>query len=477
MERWRASILSNRSRSAAGGCFDRSPAKQTASGIGKHCRREAIFSNGGKPERACGFRLGAASHRRLKRSRIKKAELAATEVGILQCYKPVEPPPPPEPVLLSGLIRRYLDQTDTLKKRNTYRKYNAVLTRFEKHFAGRRLEQISIEELDDFIVKLKKSGLSANTVLHNVIIIAQFFRRNGRRDITRELQLPEAIHALPRMYSEEEQSRFLSACNSWELARFSTFLLTGFREQEVMHLFWRDLNLKLRTVRVLSKPELSFFPKRWEEREVPVPVDLAQVLANHPQSIDSAFVFPSPTGSREQNFLRRCKEVAARAGLDPSTFDLKVAHGGLDRLMSHPVLHRADVEPDPVQAIMHVLGGYQNLPLDLRDQHAAMRGRKKSSSTVKPRKHSSRAPPGVEDPARPGIFPQAGGRPANNLRTNPRLESRECASRPSFRARKSGRQVSPAQLMEHACVPLLCCEKTLGLVLRNNLSEIFMDVG
>jgi site-specific recombinase XerD len=177
-----------------------------------------------------------------------------------------------------------LDQTDTLKKRNTYRKYNAVLTRFEKHFTGRRLEQISIEELDDFIVKLKKSGLSANTVLHNVIIIAQFFRRNGRRDITRELQLPEAIHTLPRMYSEEQQSRFLSACGSWELALFSTFLLTGFREQEVMHLFWRDLNLKLRTVRVVSKPELRFFPKRWEEREVPVPVDLAQLLATHPRS-------------------------------------------------------------------------------------------------------------------------------------------------------------------------------------------------
>lgn len=146
---------------------------------------------------------------------------------------------------------------------------------------------------------------------------------NGRRDITRELQLPEAIHSLPRMYSEEEQSRFLTVCDSWELGLFSTFLFTGFREQEVMYLFWRDLNLKLRTVRVVSKPELRFFPKRWEEREVPVPVDLAQVLASHPQSIDSPFVFPSPTGNREQNFLRRCKEVATRAGLDASMFDLK----------------------------------------------------------------------------------------------------------------------------------------------------------
>jgi hypothetical protein len=40
---------------------------------------------------------------------------------------------------------------------------------------------------------------------------------------------------------------------------------------DVMFLFWKDLNPTLRTVRVLSKPDLKFIPKRWEEREVPVP--------------------------------------------------------------------------------------------------------------------------------------------------------------------------------------------------------------
>jgi hypothetical protein len=32
-------------------------------------------------------------------------------------------------------------------------------------------------------------------------------------------------------------------------------------------------------------------------------------------------MFPSPTGNREQNMLRLCKEVAERAGLDPAAFD------------------------------------------------------------------------------------------------------------------------------------------------------------
>ncbi len=61
------------------------------------------------------------------------------------------------------------------------------------------------------------------------------------------------------MYTEEQQSRLLVACDSWERALFSTFLFTEFREQEVMYLFWKDLNPKLRTVRVLSKPDLKFY--------------------------------------------------------------------------------------------------------------------------------------------------------------------------------------------------------------------------
>jgi integrase len=331
---------------------------------------------------------GLTASEALEARRIKKAELAATAVGILQRYKPVAPAGP-EPLFLSSLIRRYLDQIDTLKKPNTYRKYGAVLTRFEEQFPNRRLEQIAIEELNDFVVKLRKSGLSANTVLHNAVIIAQVFKRNGRPNITRELHLPEAILYLPKVYSEEEQSRFLTACNPWELALFSTFLLTGFREQEVMYLFWRDLNLKLRTVRVVSKPDLGFSPKRWEEREVPVPVGLAQLLTNHPQTIDSPFVFPSPTGNREQNFLRRCKEIATRAGLDASTFDLKtfrstygtsMFRSGFDvRTVQHWMGHKS------LETTMRYLAPAQDVH-DRLDRIAIPGSSERTSSKIKPQR-------------------------------------------------------------------------------------------
>ena len=45
--------------------------------------------------------------------------------------------------------------------------------------------------------------------------------------------MPERISSLPREYTQEELAKFLAACNDAEVALFSTFLLTGFRDQEV----------------------------------------------------------------------------------------------------------------------------------------------------------------------------------------------------------------------------------------------------
>ncbi len=212
---------------------------------------------------------GATVAHALEVQRRKHAELEAISFGIIVPRPRTEELP--KPILLDGLIDRYPDQIETLKKPNTFRKYNAVLKRFAKHFPGRTLDAVSVEDLNDFIVTLKKGGMSPNTVLHNVIIIAQFCKRNGRSGITRQVRLPERISWLPREYTQEELNKFLGACNDSEVALFSTFLLAGFREQEVMYLGWPDVNLPLRTIRVTAKPSLGFFPKRWKKGRSPCP--------------------------------------------------------------------------------------------------------------------------------------------------------------------------------------------------------------
>ena len=222
-------------------------------------------------------------------------------------------------------LERFLTKTETLKKPNTLRKYRCVLNRFVEHFKERpTIDAITNGDIDEFIITLmRKHHMSANTVIHNTVIIARFLRRQGRPNMTTQVQLPGAIRTLPREYTEEDLTRFFDACDSFERALFSAFLLTGVREQEMVYLLWSDLNFKLRTFRVTAKPQLGFYPKRWEEREIPIPVQLAEILREHPRRMGTEFVFPSPTGNREQNMLLRCKEVAARAGLDPARFDVK----------------------------------------------------------------------------------------------------------------------------------------------------------
>jgi hypothetical protein len=90
------------------------------------------------------------------------------------------------------------------------------------------VQDIAAEDLNRFVVDLMKNQhMAANTVIRNVIIIAQFLKRQGRPNITRELHLPGRITTLPCEYREAELARFFAACNERERVLFSTFLMTG----------------------------------------------------------------------------------------------------------------------------------------------------------------------------------------------------------------------------------------------------------
>ncbi|HEY4360382.1 MAG TPA: tyrosine-type recombinase/integrase [Bryobacteraceae bacterium] len=222
-------------------------------------------------------------------------------------------------------VKRYLESVEALKKPNTLRKYKAVLDRFVEFLpANIDPRKVTRDDLTDFMVRLKnKHKLENNTVIHQMIIVAQFLKRHGKGGVTKNLGLPERVISLPREYGDADLKKFFAACTPAERVLFSTFLFTGFREQETVNLFWADINFTLTTIRVTAKPDLGFWPKRWEEREVPTPKALLDLLRDHLRRENCRFVFPSPAGNREWNMLLRCKAIAKRAGLDETKFDLK----------------------------------------------------------------------------------------------------------------------------------------------------------
>ena len=246
------------------------------------CPRVCTSSSGAPAARRRRESAGVTAAQALEAQRRKRHELEGRKLGVPGFELAGETPKTPA---LHVAVHKYLAQIEALKKPNTHRKYEAVLDRFVEFFRDKEsIDQIGAEDLTRYIIALKKDhNLGANTILHNAIIVAQFFKRQGRGGITRGLQLPERITPLPREYRTADLAKFFKAAYDSEKVLFSTFLLTGLRELEVVHLFWTDISFELQTVRVTAKPELGFYPKRWEEREVPIPVQLIGLLKSaHP---------------------------------------------------------------------------------------------------------------------------------------------------------------------------------------------------
>jgi len=275
------------------------------------------YERGKRRREAAGITASEA----LDAVRRKKHQLEGRALGIAGEVEEEEPKRRP----LHLAVKRYLEVVEALKKPNTLRKYRTVLERFSEFFTPATTPQsITPDDLNQFMVHLKKKfAHDNNTIIHNMIVVAQFLKKHGRAGLTKQIDLPEKITALPQEYGDRELKEFFDACTSGEHTLFLTFLLTGFREQEVVHLSWNDINSGLDTIKVTAKPDLGFYPKRWEEREVPVHKTLIDRLNAHPHHKTSRFVFPSPPGNREFHMLDKCKAIAKRAGLNTDKFDLK----------------------------------------------------------------------------------------------------------------------------------------------------------
>lgn len=121
-----------------------------------------------------------------------------------------------------------------------------------------------------------------------------------------------------------EIRQFFSACTDDERLMFEVFLSSGFRDKEVSHLFWSDVDYRLSKISVTAKTEPKYTPKSYEVRSVDVPRSLLDNLKMQQKRSQSRIVFPSashPTrksygGGVDGHMLETCKKVALRAGLN-----------------------------------------------------------------------------------------------------------------------------------------------------------------
>jgi integrase/recombinase XerD len=224
---------------------------------------------------------------------------------------------------VAASVAEFLDETKLTKKPKTLAAYTTALNYFQESCPKLYVEDIERSDLLKFSAFLRdEKELHPRTCWNKFSNVMSFLKAQGIRGLVGKNDWPRYVEEEPEVYEREELDTLFSKCHADERLWFEFFLMTGMREQEVMHCSWADINLSRGTVTVRYKPEYGFSPKNYREREIPIPAKLVTSLKAEKEKRDKTcgLVFPTAGCRPKLDFLDTLKTVAERAKLDKQDF-------------------------------------------------------------------------------------------------------------------------------------------------------------
>ena len=224
---------------------------------------------------------------------------------------------------LASTVADYLEEVQLTKKEKTHAAYSTALTYFRESCHKVNVEDIERADLLRFAAFLRdEKEQSPRSCWNKFSNVMTFLKAQGLRGLAKKNDWPRYTEEEPEIYEKEELNKLFKACDAEERLWFEFFLMTGMREQEVMHTYWSDVNLSARTVRVTHKPDRVWTPKAYKEREIPIPAKLAKSLKASKRKSDKncSLVFATAGCNPKLDFLDCLKAVAERARLDKENF-------------------------------------------------------------------------------------------------------------------------------------------------------------
>jgi integrase/recombinase XerD len=224
---------------------------------------------------------------------------------------------------LSVAVADFLEDTKLSKKPKTLAAYKTALNYFTESCPKLFVEDIERRDMLKFAAFLRDEKEQAPRSVHNKFEnVMSFLKAQGVRGLVGKDDWPRYVEEEPEVYERAELDTLFAACDTEERLWFEFFLMTGMREQEVMHACWSDVNLVQHTVRVSHKPQFSWTPKAYKEREIPIPEKLVATLQAAKTARDKActLVFPTAGCRPKLDFLDCLKACAERAKLKKEDF-------------------------------------------------------------------------------------------------------------------------------------------------------------
>lgn len=259
--------------------------------------------------------VGSSASHAVARQLRKETELKAIEQGI----SVIPQDELDRRLKIADAIATYLEEIKLSKKHRTFLAYSKDLEYFQESCSKVYIEQIErIDMLRYGAFLQEEKGLASRTASNKFKNVMTFLRSVGKSGFLNKNDCPKYVEEEPEIYEKEDLDRFFKVCYPHERLWFRFFLMSGMREQEVMHIMCHNVKFKQGTVEMRWKPEYNWSPKGYKEREIPVPAELMEDLAAvQPPAGQRRLLFPTSGGKPKSHFLDCCKAVAKRAGLNP----------------------------------------------------------------------------------------------------------------------------------------------------------------
>jgi integrase/recombinase XerD len=128
---------------------------------------------------------------------------------------------------------------------------------------------------------------------------------------------PNYVDTIRPVYEPEELQGMFKAATQDEATLLKFILGSGFRDQEIRYVEWRDIDFRNHESRVKAKAQWRFTPKNCDERIVPLPAGLVERLRKLKEAREATpnqLVFPNGHGKADSEMDMVVKLVAQRAG-------------------------------------------------------------------------------------------------------------------------------------------------------------------
>ena len=197
-----------------------------------------------------------------------------------------------------------------------------VLTEFVPVLKGLDyIRAINKEHVKTFRDKLKARGLSDRTIANKLARLKSFLRF-CKVPVDWMPAPPKPEKGLPTIYNPDQLKAITEAANPYMRKVILLCLQLGLREQEAMYAEFSDVDFHLGEFRVQGKSAYGFAVKDKEARDVPIPSELLEQLAQwQRERPDCNLILPTKSGKPNTHLLRTLKRLAKSAELNCNRCD------------------------------------------------------------------------------------------------------------------------------------------------------------